>query len=98
MVHAFDVHVPHTELVVTATSVVETGGARRRRRRSSAGTICDAATSDRYAELLAPSRYVVAEPELDEVGAELAAQHPPAEAGRQAVGWVQRQAAGTSAA
>jgi len=25
-VHAFDVHVPHTELMVTATSVVETAG------------------------------------------------------------------------
>src|SRR5687767_6211256 len=28
IVHAFDVHVPHTELVVTATSVVETRGHR----------------------------------------------------------------------
>ena len=28
VVHAFDVHVPHTELVVTASSVVETAGPR----------------------------------------------------------------------
>ena len=29
VVHAFDVHQPHTELVVTATSVVETAGAHK---------------------------------------------------------------------
>jgi transglutaminase-like putative cysteine protease len=86
VVHAFDVHVPHTELVVTATSVVETGGARPDPPELGWNDLDG--SLDRYAELLAPSRYVVSEPELDEVGAELAAQHSPAEAGRHAVGWV----------
>ena len=71
-VHAFDIHVPHTELVVTATSVVETAGPAEA---SDAGwdTLADPAVRDRFAELLAPSRYAVAEDELDAVARSLRA-------------------------
>jgi transglutaminase-like putative cysteine protease len=87
VVHAFDVHVPHTELVVTASSVVETPGSPPAPPEVGWETLDDPAVRDRHAELLTPSRYVVAEPEVTEVAAGLRA-HPPAEAGRQAVGWV----------
>ena len=91
IVHAFDVHQPHTELVVTATSVVETAGARAGPPPFGWTDLDDGGQRDRYAELLAPSRYVLAEPELDAVGAELAAQYAPTEAGRRAAAWVNEQ-------
>jgi transglutaminase-like putative cysteine protease len=87
-VHAFDVHVPHTELVVTASSVVETSGPAAAPPAVGWDALDDPRTLDRHAELLIPSRYVIAEPEVTEVGLELRAAHPPAEAGRRAVGWV----------
>ncbi|MFL6127846.1 MAG: transglutaminase domain-containing protein [Mycobacteriales bacterium] len=88
VVHAFDVHVPHTELVVTASSVVETSGPPAAPPEAGWDTVDDPKARDRHAELLIPSRYVVAEPEVTEVAGELRAAHPPAEAGRRAVGWV----------
>jgi len=86
-VHAFDVHVPHTELAVTAASVVETAGP------VSApdvgwDTLGSPAVRDRFAELLAPSRYAVAEDELDAVARTLRAAGSPAETGRAAAHWV----------
>ena len=91
VVHAFDVHEPHNELVVTATSVVETSGAHGGSPVFGWADFEAGGQCDRYAELLVPSRYVLAESELDEVGAELAAQYAPVEAGRRAVAWVNEQ-------
>ncbi len=88
VVHAFDVHVPHTELVVTASSVVETAGPAPEPEPVGWDVLDDPIARDQYAELLTPSRYVVAEPEVTEVAAGLRAAHPPIEAGRRAVGWV----------
>ena len=56
VVHAFDVHEPHTELVVTATSVVETAGARAGATAVRLDRLRRGGHRDRYAELLAPSR------------------------------------------
>jgi transglutaminase-like putative cysteine protease len=86
-VHAFDVHVPHTELMVTATSVVETAGPVEA---PDVGwdTLSTPAVRDRFAELLAPSRYAVAEEELDAVARALRAAGSPAETGRAAAHWV----------
>ncbi len=86
-VHAFDLHVPHTELEVTATSVVETAGPATA---PEVGwdTLAAPAVRDRFAELLAPSRYAVAEDELDAVARSLRAAGTPAETGRAAVHWV----------
>jgi len=86
-VHAFDVHVPHTELAVTAASVVETAGP------VSApdvgwDTLGSPSVRDRFAELLAPSRYAVAEEELDAVARTLRAAGSPAATGRAAAHWV----------
>jgi transglutaminase-like putative cysteine protease len=88
-VDSFDIHVPHTELVVLATAVVETAGP------SGAGPPADvgwadlaaAAVRDRFAEQLAPSRYVPAEPDLAEIGRSLRTGHPPRQAGLRAAAW-----------
>jgi transglutaminase-like putative cysteine protease len=86
-VHAFDLHVPHTELEVTATSVVETAGPTTV---PEVGwdTLSAPAVRDRFAELLGPSRYAVAEDELDAVARTLRAAGSPVETGRAAVHWV----------
>jgi len=91
VVHAFDVHVPHIELVVTATSVVETAGPRPAPPETGWEALAEPAVRDRFAELTVPSRYVLLEPEVVKVGEALAAAHRPAEAGRRAVGWVHDQ-------
>ena len=59
LVHAFDIQVPHTELSVTGTSVVETSG--RPDRPTTPCTWADLARPDlrdRFAELLAPTTHV----------------------------------------
>ena len=59
LVHSFDLHEPHDELVITGTSVVETSG--RPDPPQSPATwddITSAEVRDRYAELLCASRYV----------------------------------------
>ncbi len=87
-VHAFDIHQPHTELLVTASSVVETA------RQPTLGeqgvgweTLSDVVHRERFADLLTPSKYVVVEEEVNDVAAELAATSTPEEAAMAAVGW-----------
>ena len=87
-VHAFDVHVPHTELVVTAASVVETAGPRPDPPDPGWAALADPRVTDEFSELLAPSRYVVAEDEVDAVAVELRSAGSPLETGRAAVRWV----------
>jgi transglutaminase-like putative cysteine protease len=91
VVHAFDIHVPHTELAVTSTSVVET--ARSHPEPSVVGweVLADPRVHERFAELTVPSRYVVLEPEVVEVARAIAAEHDPVAAGRQAASWVHKQ-------
>jgi transglutaminase-like putative cysteine protease len=87
-VHAFDVHVPHTELGVTVSSVVETGAAAPAPPEIGWDDLDDPALRDHFIDLLAGSPYVVPEPEIDEVAGGLRAACRPAEAGRRAAGWV----------
>jgi len=87
-VHAFDVHVPHTELMVTTTSVVETADRIQAPPAVGWDTLSDPSVRDRFAEFLAPSRYVVVEDEVDEVARSLRSAHSPAETGQAAVHWV----------
>lgn len=79
LVTAFDLHVPHEELSVTGQSVVETadevppppdppGWA----------DLCHPPVRDRFVELLRPTAYTPAHPELAEVARSLAGRHPPA--------------------
>ena len=59
LVHAFDLHAPHDELVVTGASVVETSPPPDLPERPATwDDLADPAVRDRYSELLAPSRYV----------------------------------------
>lgn len=91
VVDAFDVHVPHTELVVTASSVVETAGTVEPPPPVGWAAVTADDVAGRYAELLGPSRYVSSEPQVAAAGAALAAELPPAEAGLQAVAWSHEQ-------
>lgn len=91
LVDAFDVHVPHTDLVVTASSVVETASVLDDPAPVGWDVVRAPRTSDRYTELLAWSRFVVAEPEVAAAGAAFAAQLPPAQAALEAVAWAHQQ-------
>ncbi|HKE51365.1 MAG TPA: transglutaminase family protein [Actinomycetes bacterium] len=86
-VDAFEIHVPHTELVVLATSLVETAGARPVPAGVDWAELADPAVQDRFAELLAESTYVPVEPELAEIGRAMRAEATPAEAGLRAAAW-----------
>lgn len=86
-VNAFDIHVPHTELVVLATSTVETAPPRPMPAGAGWPDLADPAVRDRFAELLAASRYVPAEPELAEVGRSLRAGSTPVQAALRAAAW-----------
>jgi len=83
-VDAFDIHVPHTELVVLATSTVETAPPRPVPAGISWPDLADSAVQARFAELLAASSYVPAEPELAEVGRSLRAGSTPVQTGLRA--------------
>jgi transglutaminase-like putative cysteine protease len=86
-VYAFEIHVPHTELVVLATSLVETAGPRPMPAGAGWSELADPPVLDRFAELLAESTYVPAEPELTEIGRSLRAESTPVAAGLRAAAW-----------
>jgi transglutaminase-like putative cysteine protease len=86
-VHAFDIHVPHTELVVLATSTVETAPPRPVPTGAGWPELADPAVQSRFAELLGASPYVPVEPEIVEVGRSLRAESTPVQAGLRAAAW-----------
>lgn len=86
-VDAFDIHIPHTELVVLATSTVETAPARPLPAGAGWPDLADRAVRDRFAELLGASPYVRAEPELTEIGRSLRSEAMPVQAGLRAAAW-----------
>jgi len=86
-VDSFDVDVPHTELVVLAMSTVDTMMPRSAQDGIDWSGLADPDVRDRFAELLAPSQFVHAEAELDEVGQSLRAESRPTQAGRKAAEW-----------
>lgn len=91
-VHAFDIHVPHTELVVTGTSVVETATPTRPEAGLSWGEIAAVDVRDRLAELLAPTPSTAVDERLADVGAGLAGTAAsPAVAAGTAMAWVREQ-------
>lgn len=88
-VHAFDVHVPHTQLAVTASSVVETSGAVPAPNDTSWHDLEDPSLLDRMAELLLPSTYVAIDVGLSQVAERLRRQcGRPLEACEAAAEWV----------
>ncbi|MCU1448044.1 MAG: transglutaminase protein [Acidimicrobiales bacterium] len=94
LVHAFDVHVPHDELIVTASSTVETPDAHADVDPGAIGwaALEDAAVADRYYEYLTPSRAVLLDEQLALVASELrAAAAAPGDAVTDVAGWVRAQ-------
>jgi transglutaminase-like putative cysteine protease len=86
-VDAFDIHTPHVELVVTASSTVETAGPRPRPAETDWSALAAPAVREDLAELLTASAYVRAEAELTEIGRELRAGATPLDAGLRAAEW-----------
>ena len=75
LVHAFDVHLPHTEMTVTGTSVVEWMPAPEPSPPEVGwDVLARDDVRDRFCELLAASRYVPLDPELSEVGSTIRAR------------------------
>ena len=88
IVDAFDVHVPHTELTVRATSVVETSTAPNGSQDVGWEQLAAADVVDRYGELLAPTDRAPVSEELTAVATSLATRGSPAQASRAAAEWV----------
>ncbi|GAA4993354.1 transglutaminase family protein [Kineococcus glutinatus] len=94
-VTAFDVHTPHTELVTTASAIVETD--------RPAGTPADAgagwadlaapAVADRFVEQVRPTSRTRAPAEVAERARELAAAHGPHETALRLCGWLREEVA-----
>lgn len=90
-VTAFDLHTPHTELAVTATSVVETGDATAPVRTASWDELASGAVRDRFAEALAFTRYVGHDRGLARVARALRKGNDPADAVLAACRWVREK-------
>ena len=83
LVHAFDVHEPHTRMVLTGTSIVERGMPVEPSAPDVGWEVLDLdETRDRHCEFLAPSNWVPPDPDLIDVGAAIRAE---AESPRHAV-------------
>ena len=72
LVHSFDLHEPHDELIITCTSVVETSGpVGAPPSPASWDELRSDALRDRWAEFLSPSRYVPLDDGVQDLAAEL---------------------------
>ncbi|SHL38308.1 Transglutaminase-like enzyme, putative cysteine protease [Pseudonocardia thermophila] len=91
LVTAFDLHAPHTELAVTATSVVETADPLPPVRGATWEDLADEDVRDRFAEMLEFTGYVGHDPELAEAAADLRRGLDPVEAVLAAGSWVREQ-------
>lgn len=91
-VDSFDLHVPHTELVVTGTSVVETATPERPARGVGWDTLQTPQTRDQHAELLAPTRFTPYDERLVQLAGEIReGARTPSDAALQACSWVNDQ-------
>lgn len=90
-VTSFDLHAPHTELEVTASSVVETDKDVRPAESVSWEDLETEAVKDKYDEMLRPTHYVPASRRIERVGRRIAKYHEPADAVIEAARWVQAE-------
>ncbi|MDP8976361.1 MAG: transglutaminase family protein [Actinomycetota bacterium] len=88
VVDVFDVHVPHTELTVSAMAVVETSPPRNGDSHASWEDLAHPRTIDRFAELLAATPRAPMSEEMTEVTKELSSDASPLEASQGASEWV----------
>ncbi|HWW54821.1 MAG TPA: transglutaminase family protein [Acidimicrobiales bacterium] len=87
LVHAFDIHLPHDELSVTATAVVETAPTPEPPM-GSWDLLDNRDTADRCCEFLTTSKYVPADSDLAAVGAGLRKAPTPLDAIAAGSAWV----------
>jgi transglutaminase-like putative cysteine protease len=90
-VTAFDLHAPHTELEVTASSVVETDGAELPAHESTWDELAADAVVDKFDEVLSNSRYTPSSKRIDRVSARIAKYNEPHDAVVAAAEWVQSE-------
>lgn len=86
-VTAFDLHAPHTELEVTASSVVETDKPEDPAEGVSWEELESEAVRDRFDEVLTPTHYTPASRRIQRVGRRIAKEHDPREAVIAAAQW-----------
>ena len=93
LVHAFDVHLPHTEMVLTGTSIVERGNQVEFPAAEVGWDILDRdEMKDRHCEFLASSAWVPHDPDVIAVGAAVrAAAASPRHAVEAVTEWVRSQ-------
>jgi transglutaminase-like putative cysteine protease len=87
-VTTFDLHAPHTELEVTASSVVETDQGEVPAELVSWDDLQSAAVIDQYDEYLTPTEFTPASRRIARVGQKLAKYNAPDEAVIEAAKWV----------
>lgn len=92
-VTAFDLHVPHTELAVTASTVVETADPLAPARSATWEELASEPLQDRYTEMLEFTPYVVRDRELTRTAKALRRNLEPAEAVLAACRWVREHLA-----
>lgn len=90
-VTAFDLHAPHTELEVTASSVVETEKPESPGDGIGWADLATEAVADRFDELLSPTGYTPASRRIDRVGRRIAKYNTPARAVVEAARWVRAE-------
>jgi transglutaminase-like putative cysteine protease len=90
-VTSFDLHAPHTELKVVASSVVETADEVPAVRGASWRDLAEPAVLDRYAECLDPTGYTPRDRDLTAKSRQLRRGHDPADAVLAAARWVHEQ-------
>lgn len=81
-VTAFDLHVPHTELEVTALSTVDTGGTGEPDDVPTWSLYAGEPVRDRFVEMLTPTRRTAADEEMTELAQQTVAGLEPPEAAR----------------
>jgi transglutaminase-like putative cysteine protease len=87
-VTSFDLHAPHTELEVTASSVVETDTGEQPAEEVSWEDLKTMAVVDRFDEVLGPTGYTPHSRRLARVGQRIAKYHDPHDAVIAAANWV----------
>src|SRR6202011_573503 len=90
-VTAFDLHAPHTELEVTASSVVETDQPEPSTEKVTWDELRTDAVVDRFDEVLTPTHYTPDSKRLTRVGQRISNDHEPNDAVIAAAEWVQTE-------
>src|ERR1700757_17677 len=90
-VTAFDLHAPHTELEVTASSIVETDKPEPPTEKVTWEELRSEAVLDKFDEVLGPTHYTPQSRRLARVGRRIANDHEPHDAVIAAAEWTQTE-------